>query len=89
MENLLKELQVRESRGEDVLVELENFVESNPKSEEGWLLLGKLYRKREQWGDAINAYGRAEEINPDGSAAVAKEFIYNILGYRDSDLLNP
>jgi len=54
-----------------------------------WIRLGQEYCKKEQWGDAINAFRRALEIEPDGPAKVALEFIYEVLEYRNTDLMNP
>ena len=54
-----------------------------------WIRLGQEYRQKEQWGDAINAYKKALELDPEGPAKVALEFIYQVLEYRNTDLLNP
>jgi len=54
-----------------------------------WIRLGQEYRQKEQWGDAINAYQKALELQPDGPAKVALEFIYEVLAYRNTDFLNP
>jgi len=54
-----------------------------------WIHLGQKYRQKQQWGDAINAYQKALELRPDGPAKVALEFIYDVLEYRNTDLLNP
>ncbi|MCL2727129.1 MAG: tetratricopeptide repeat protein [Bacteroidales bacterium] len=54
-----------------------------------WIHLGQEYRQKELWGDAINAYKKALELQPDGPAKVALEFIYEVLDYRNTDLMNP
>ena len=40
-------------------------------------------------GDAINAYNKAKMIDPTGPAATAIEAIYEILNYRNTDMMNP
>lgn len=69
--------------------ELQVFLESNPDSAEGWYLLGGIYRREQQWGEAINALSRAKFLDPSGPAAHAIEHIYEILSYRNTDLMNP
>jgi len=54
-----------------------------------WIRLGQEYRQKELWGEAINAYQKALLLQPDGPAKVAIEFIYEILAYRNTDLINP
>ena len=58
-------------------------------SHDDWIRKGQQYRQKEQWGDAINAYKKAFELQPDGPAKVALEFIYEVLAFRNTDLLNP
>ncbi|MDR3132477.1 MAG: tetratricopeptide repeat protein [Prevotellaceae bacterium] len=57
--------------------------------EEEYYQLGKACQQQQQWGDAINAYKKALELNPDSHAATALEHIYAILGFRHTGLLNP
>ena len=54
-----------------------------------WIRLGQEHRQKEEWGDAINAYQKALELQPDGPAKVALECIYEVLAYRNTDLMNP
>jgi len=54
-----------------------------------WIRLAQECRQKELWGDAINAYQKALELQPDGPAKVALEFIYEVLEYRNTDLINP
>lgn len=56
---------------------------------EEWIRTGQTFRQQQQWGEAINAYKKALELDPDGPAKVALEFIYEILEYRNTDLINP
>lgn len=51
--------------------------------------MGEEHRRKEEWGEAINAFQKALELQPEGAAKVALEFIYDILDFRNTDLLNP
>jgi tetratricopeptide (TPR) repeat protein len=59
------------------------------KTEEDYYQQGKDCQQRQQWGEAINAYKKALELNPESRAATALEHIYDILDFRHTDLLNP
>jgi tetratricopeptide (TPR) repeat protein len=58
-------------------------------TEEDYLQQGKEFQQKEQWAEAINAYKKAMELNPEGRARFALEYIYEILNFYHSDLLNP
>ena len=62
---------------------------STPRGHDEWIALGQQYRSQQRWGDAINAYGQALELQPNGPAKVALEFIYEVLAYRHNDYMNP
>ncbi|MDP3453278.1 MAG: hypothetical protein Q8R90_10010 [Bacteroidales bacterium] len=80
---------LREEGTESAHRELKLFLEDNPQSAEGWYLLGGIYRREQQWGEAINALNRAKFIDPSGPAAHAIEHIYEILSFQNTDLMNP
>lgn len=69
--------------------ELSELLEKEPQNDSAWYLLGGIYRRKELWGDAINAYNKAKLINPEGPAAAAVESIYDILSFVNTDLMNP
>lgn len=54
-----------------------------------WYEIGNEFRKRGDFGEAINAYGKSKELDPNGPATVAIEIIQDILAYRNTDLINP
>ena len=58
-------------------------------TEEHYLQEGKEYQQKQQWAEAINAYKKALELNPESKAKFALEYIYGILDFRYVDLLNP
>ncbi len=80
---------LREGRLEEAYSQLNNLLEKEPKNAYGWYLLGGIYRRQQLWGEAINAYNKAKLIDPEGPAAVAIEGIYEILNFRNTDMMNP
>ena len=68
---------------------LREFVKREPDNPQGWYLLGNIYRRQQLWGDAINALGKAKQLDPEGPADAAIESIYNILRFVNKDLMNP
>ena len=58
-------------------------------TEEDYLQQAKEFQQKQQWAEAINAYKKALELNPDSKAKFALEYIYGILNFYHSDLLNP
>ena len=79
----------REGKLEEAYTQLNALLERDPGNAYGWYLLGGIYRRQQLWGEAINAYNKAKMIDPDGPAAVAIEAIYEILNFRNTDLMNP
>ncbi len=80
---------LREGKIDMAYDQLELLLKREPDNAHGWYLLGGIYRRQQLWGDAINAYNKAKMIDPDGPAAVAIESIYEILNFRNTDLMNP
>ncbi|MCK3685158.1 tetratricopeptide repeat protein [Maribellus sp. YY47] len=55
-----------------------------------YLVKGSLAQKFQQWGEAINAYNYALEIDPENIEAKNNlQFIQNILNFWNSDQFNP
>jgi len=69
--------------------ELGKFLEKEPENAQAWYLLGGIYRREQQWGEAINALNKAKFLDPAGPAAHAIEHIYEILRFQNTDLMNP
>lgn len=80
---------LRESRVGEAYNQLNLILEREPGNAYAWYLLGGIYRRQQLWGDAINAYNKAKMIDPTSPAATAIEAIYEILNYRNTDLINP
>ncbi len=57
---------------------------------EYFLLKGKVQQKFQKWGDAINAYNKVLELEPENTDAQSNlRLIKNILNFWNPDLLNP
>ena len=55
-----------------------------------FLLQGKIEQKYQNWGEAINAFNRVLEIDPQNAEATNNlHIIKNILNFWNPDLLNP
>ncbi|MBQ2243346.1 MAG: tetratricopeptide repeat protein [Bacteroidales bacterium] len=90
METLVNiEKTLAEGRVEEAFIALQDFLKAEPNSAKGWYLLGGIYRRQQMWGEAINSYGKAKMIEPDGPADAAIESIYDIIRFVNKDLMNP
>ena len=55
-----------------------------------YLLKGRINQKYQNWGEAINAFGRVLEIDSQNKEAANNlHLIKSILNFWNSDLLNP
>ncbi len=50
--------------------------EKYPQNGEAWLLLGRLYGKKDQFGKMVDAFDKAVEMNPQYAVTVKNEKIY-------------
>lgn len=69
--------------------EVRKLLESEPENGAAWYLQGNIYRRQQQWGDAINAYNKAKQYDPACPADAAVESIYDIIRFVNTDLMNP
>ncbi|MCI2083044.1 MAG: hypothetical protein LKK19_06700 [Bacteroidales bacterium] len=74
---------------EEAYETLHELLEKEPDNAQAWYLLGGLFRRYQMWGDAINAYNKAKMIDPGGPADAAIASIYDIIGFVNTDLMNP
>lgn len=80
---------IAQGKLDDARDQLTALLEKEENNEQAWFLLGGIYRRKEMWGDAINAYNKAKLLNPEGPGAAAVESIYDILSFVNTDLMNP
>ena len=50
---------------EELIEKLKATLQKQPRSAEGWYLLGRLYASQHRWTDACRAFKRAHQIQPD------------------------
>ena len=67
------------------------FESLEPMEDLGYYLVkGKIAQKFQSWGDAINAFNKALEIDPENSDAKNNlHLIQNILNFWNPDMYNP
>lgn len=65
---------------------LEQYVqtEKGSKDQNAWYKLGNIYRKEENWGEALNAYAKCMELGAYNAAREAAESIKRILNFKDT-----
>ena len=69
---------------------LEERLAANPDDAEALMERGQLHYRRNEWGAALNDFGRVLELQPDCTEArQMREMIYEILQFRYTDLYNP
>lgn len=76
-------------RMDEAYDELYEVLDKEPDNARAWYMLGGIYRRKEMWGEAINAYNKAKMIEPDGPADAAIESIYDIIRFVNKDLMDP
>ncbi|NLD22477.1 MAG: tetratricopeptide repeat protein [Bacteroidales bacterium] len=74
---------------EESFNDLTEFLGNEPNNARAWYTLGIIYRRKQMWGDAINAFNKAKMIEPEGPADAAIESIYDIIRFVNKDLMNP
>ena len=67
------------------------FNEITPEEEVRYLIVkGKLQQKFQNWSEAINAYSKVLELDPENSEAKNNlQIIQNILSFWNPDMHNP
>ncbi|MDR1553611.1 MAG: tetratricopeptide repeat protein [Prevotellaceae bacterium] len=68
---------------------LNEYIAQHPEDDNAYYFRGNIYRKMNLFGDALNDYYKALELNPQSEAAIAIEILNEILDFRNTDLLNP
>jgi cytochrome c-type biogenesis protein CcmH len=53
----------------ELVKKLEDHLKQHPDNAEGWLLLGRTYMKLDRYDDAVRAYTKLNELQPDVSIA--------------------
>ncbi len=80
---------LQENKTDIAISKLEKLAISNHDNDEIFFLLGNAYSKKNAWRQALSAYCKAIEINPDSPARLAYEHIQEIMSFFNHDLYNP
>ncbi|MDR0971822.1 MAG: tetratricopeptide repeat protein [Bacteroidales bacterium] len=68
--------------------ELDKIIQEDNLQEMAYYLKGNLYKKEQNWKDAINNYTKAIEINPSSVAKQARDMCIEILKFYNTDMYN-
>ena len=79
---------LKQGKLETVIEELSQYIQSDPKDDEAYYLLGNAYRKQGNWQMALNNYLEAMERNPESPAVQAYQMTMDILNFYNKDMYN-
>ena len=67
------------------------FLEIDPVEKvEYWMIKGELEQKFQHWGEAINAFSRVLELDPENKEAQNQlHLVQNILNFWNPEMFNP
>jgi len=81
---------VEQNEPEKALVILNDLISKDAFDLQALLLRGRIHYKMQNWGDAMNDYSSALELEPDHpEARSGLEMARSILGYFTPDMFNP
>lgn len=82
--------QVKLNLLDEALLLIEHGLHQRPSCAELYYLQGQIFYKLQQWGQAINAFNRVLEIDPNHPDAQSQiDMANSILGYFTPDMFNP
>ena len=59
------------------------------KNKDYWMLKAGIYQKKQLWGQALNAYQKVLDLDPENTEAkINVEIINNILNFWNPEMLN-
>lgn len=79
---------IKEEKLEEAMQKIDEIIAQDTNQEMAYYLKGNIYRKRQDWQNAINNYSFAIEINPSSVAVGAKEMCVEILNFFNTDMYN-
>lgn len=84
---LIKDL-IEENKNEEAIKELEDIIAKDNSQEMAYYLMGNIFRKKQDWANAINNYTKAIDINPNSPAVQAKKMSIEVLNFFNTDMYN-
>ncbi|MBQ9313116.1 MAG: tetratricopeptide repeat protein [Bacteroidales bacterium] len=85
--NKIRELTEAEQYS-DALSMVDSLINEFPKDDMLWYLKGNVFKKQEQWQQAIDSYTQAISINPKNPATTMRRICIDILNFYDKTLYN-
>ncbi|MBQ9255161.1 MAG: tetratricopeptide repeat protein [Bacteroidales bacterium] len=85
--NKIRELTEKEQYS-DALSMVDSLINEFPKDDMLWYLKGNVFKKQEQWQQAIDSYTQAISINPKNPATTMRRICIDILNFYDKTLYN-
>lgn len=79
---------IYEGRLEEALAALDEIIRRDAACDVAFYLRGNIYRKKNDWQQALNNYLAAIELNPDSPAKQAYEMLIKILDFYNKDMYN-
>jgi Uncharacterized protein conserved in bacteria len=79
---------ITQEQTDKALQELDSIIKEDPMQDEAHYLRGNIFRKQENWAEAMNSYTKAIEINPSSPAKQSWDFCTEILKFFNKDMFN-
>ncbi len=79
---------IEDNKNEEAIGRLEAIIAKDDKQEMAYYLLGNIYRKKQDWANAVNSYVKAIAINPESPAVQSKEMCIDVLKFYNTDMYN-
>lgn len=79
---------IEDNKNEEAIERLEAIIAKDDKQEMAYYLLGNIYRKKQDWANAVNSYVKAIDINPESPAVQSKEMCIDVLKFYNTDMYN-
>jgi tetratricopeptide (TPR) repeat protein len=79
---------INEEKLDEAMQGIDEIIAKNTNQEMAYYLKGNIYRKKQDWQNAINNYSAAIEINPSSVAVGAKDMCIEILNFFNTDMYN-
>lgn len=67
---------------------VDDYLNQNPEDDWAWYLKGNIYKKQEQWQQAINSYTQAISINRVNPATTMRRICIDIMNFYDKTMYN-
>ncbi|MDD2529696.1 MAG: tetratricopeptide repeat protein [Bacteroidales bacterium] len=79
---------ISEEKLEQAMKEIEEIIKMDSSQDQAYYLKGNVFRKQQDWKNAINSYTHAVELNPNSPAADARVMCIEILNFFNTDMYN-